>query len=112
MDVNAQLEALRLKFIDNLPKRMIAINTSYTEWKNTNDPKALSEFHRLTHSLTGAAATFGCEAVSVAARTLEVQLLALLQDECQVTDTKSPQLDTLLADITTNIDKAVNAVST
>jgi len=111
MDVNTQLEALRLKFIGDLPKRMNAIETSFDEWQSSDNSEHLSEFHRLTHSLTGAAATFGCDEVSVAARALEIQLKAIEQAETGLEGVDLSLINTLLSDVAVNIDKATSQPS-
>ena len=74
--LKAQLEALRQNFIEQLPKRLDALESGLQNWRQTLDESALTEFHRTAHSLTGAGATFGCEALSSVARTLEQQLVS------------------------------------
>jgi len=111
MDVNAQLEALRLKFIGDLPKRMTAIEDAYQEWQHSDSPVTLHELHRLTHSLTGAAATFGCDDVSDAARALEVQLKAITQKELGLQGADINQINSLLSEIATKIDNATSSAT-
>jgi len=74
--LKAQIEALRQNFIEQLPKRLDALESGLQSWRQTLDESALTEFHRTAHSLTGAGATFGCEALSSVARTLEQQLVS------------------------------------
>ncbi len=80
--LNAQLDALRQNFIEQLPKRLDALESGLQCWRQTLDESALADFHRAAHSLTGAGATFGCEALSNVARALEHQLVSadLAQD--------------------------------
>ncbi len=71
-----QLEALRRNFIDQLPQRLAALEAGLAAWRLGWGETELAEFHRLAHSLTGAGATFGCEALSQVARMLEKQLVS------------------------------------
>ncbi|ALP54537.1 hypothetical protein Tel_16035 [Candidatus Tenderia electrophaga] len=75
--LQAQLEALRENFIAKLPERLAALEAGLETWRASGDEAALSEFHRIAHSLTGAGATFGCELLSTAARALERQLVGV-----------------------------------
>lgn len=75
--LQAQLEALRENFIAKLPERLAALEAGLETWRASGDEAALSEFHRIAHSLTGAGATFGCELLSTAARALERQLVSV-----------------------------------
>lgn len=73
-NLQRQLAALRQNFLDNLPTRLAALETALAQWRRSGDEDALAEFHRSAHSLTGAGATFGCQALSTTARALEQQL--------------------------------------
>lgn len=80
--VETALAGLRQQFADQLPVRIEAIRASFMRL----DPAAwqLAEaqaLHRLVHSLTGAAGTFGMHSLSVVAHELEQHLAAMLQDE-------------------------------
>ena len=73
--LKAQLETLRQNFIEQLPKRLDALESGLQSWRQTLDEGELTEFHRAAHSLTGAGATFGCHELSDVARELERQLV-------------------------------------
>ncbi len=72
-----QLEVLRKGFVSRLPDRVAALEAQLTQWASQATEGALEEFHRGAHSLTGAAATYGCMAISKAARALEQHLKSL-----------------------------------
>jgi diguanylate cyclase (GGDEF)-like protein len=74
-----QLSALRQQFVEGLPARLAALEAALEKWRSSQDAAELAEFHRLAHSLTGAGATFGCEALSQMARALERQLTSAEQ---------------------------------
>jgi two-component system, cell cycle sensor histidine kinase and response regulator CckA len=76
----AELLALRQQFVQRLPGRLDDIQALYLRigtgpW-NAGDVETL---HRMVHSLTGTAGTFGLPALSIAARELESRLAALVQ---------------------------------
>ncbi len=75
--LKAQLDALRQSFIEQLPKRLDTLESHLQKWCQTWDESARVEFHRAVHSLVGAGATFGCEALSNVTRTLEQQLVSV-----------------------------------
>lgn len=80
--VETALAGLRRQFADQLPIRIKAIRANFMQL----DPAAwqLAEaqvLHRVVHSLTGAAGTFGMHSLGVVARELEQHLAAMLQDE-------------------------------
>ena len=91
--LKAQLEALRQNFIEQLPKRLEALESGLQSWRQSLDEVELAEFHRTAHSLTGAGATFGCEELSKVARILEQQLVSTeLARELDVVETLLQQV--------------------
>jgi chemotaxis protein histidine kinase CheA len=75
-------DALREYFAGRLPQRLHEIEEAWQSVRETAWSAAeLKTFHRLTHSLAGAGATFGFAAVTEAARLLERRLKAVLQGE-------------------------------
>ena len=91
--LKAQLEALRKNFIEQLPKRLDALENGLQRWRQSLDEVELAEFHRTAHSLTGAGATFGCEELSCVARKLEQQLVSTeLARELDVVETLLQQV--------------------
>lgn len=69
--IEEQLAALRRTFITQLPDRVSALYEAHVTWSKEGSGEILTEYHRLAHSLTGAGATFGCDAISQSARVLE-----------------------------------------
>lgn len=74
------LAELHRQFADQLPSRLNAIRSQFqsldsTTWQQTDT----KELHRLVHSLTGAAGTFGMHSLSDVSRDLEARIAALLK---------------------------------
>ena len=66
-------------FAGRLPDRLREIDAAWRRVQETAwSEDALKDFHRLAHSLAGAGATFGFDAVTEAARLLEQRLKAIL----------------------------------
>jgi len=78
--VSEALAKLRAQFAGQLPGRLDAIGEHFQRLNLADWRIAEAEaVHRLTHSLTGTAGTFGIQPVSDAARELEIQLAAVLK---------------------------------
>jgi PAS domain S-box-containing protein len=76
-----KLARLRQAFGTQLPSRLADIRHLWLALcSSSDDVSVLREFHRKVHSLTGAAGTFGADAVSVAARNLELEIAPWLDD--------------------------------
>ncbi len=78
-EITTQLKALKQKFISGLPQRLNIIQGHRRRWLDGESEEALADFHRTTHSLTGAGATFGCSEISQCARELERHIESLLE---------------------------------
>jgi two-component system, cell cycle sensor histidine kinase and response regulator CckA len=79
-DMPPELVALRQQFVQRLPGRLDDIHQLHQ--RMTTAPWDISELetlHRMVHSITGTAGTFGLPTLSVAARQLETRLAAVLQ---------------------------------
>lgn len=75
MTTSDSLEALRRKFAEQLPERIMAIRERYRESAEAGWTQAtLDALHQALHSLTGSAGTFGMMSVSAAARQLEIRV--------------------------------------
>jgi chemotaxis protein histidine kinase CheA len=73
-------DRLQEYFAGRLPERLREIDEAWQRVRETTwSGEALKSFHRLTHSLAGAGATFGFDGVSDASRSLERRLKAVLQ---------------------------------
>ena len=73
--LEAQLAAIRDAFVADLPQRMGRIRAAWeAEVREGWEGDAWRELHREVHSLAGAGATFGCEALSRLSRALETHL--------------------------------------
>lgn len=74
-----ELLALRHRYVEQLPESLAAIQQAFDSLSCECWDMALAEnLHRMVHSLTGTAGTFGLPNVSNAARQLELQLGPLL----------------------------------
>jgi HPt (histidine-containing phosphotransfer) domain-containing protein len=72
-------DALHKYFAGRLPDRLREVDAAWRRVQETAwSEDALKDFHRLAHSLAGAGATFGFDAVTEAARRLEQRLKAVL----------------------------------
>jgi len=69
--------ALSDVFVAGLPDKLRAINAGWEQLQRSWDVEALTDLHRLVHSLHGTGATLGFEMLSAAARGLEHALAAL-----------------------------------
>ena len=70
-----EFERLSAAFVEDLPFRVQSVGDAVTAWLAAPDEEAL--FERLSHKvhqLKGAGSTFGCQGVSDAARSLEIEL--------------------------------------
>lgn len=74
-DVTARLEAVRQAYLADLPQRRARLVQGWERLQR--DPQngdSYTEFHREVHSLSGSAATFGCDGLSEIARAFEFEL--------------------------------------
>ncbi|XPF92604.1 diguanylate cyclase [Colwellia sp. RE-S-Sl-9] len=75
IDIQAELEQLKLSFIDKIPAYVTEIKDVWHSLKLSPQNHEQAELlHRLAHTLTGTAATFELESLAIAAREIE-QLL-------------------------------------
>ena len=75
IDIQAELEQLKLSFIDKVPAHVTEIKDVWHSLKLSPENHEQAELlHRLAHTLTGTAATFELESLAIAAREIE-QLL-------------------------------------
>jgi len=79
----AQLESLRVSFFERLPEKVAELKTAWQAvLSNPGQIEQLNEFHRFSHSLKGTAATFGYEAISdIACSVDDLAKLLIEQDE-------------------------------
>lgn len=74
-----QLAMLRTEYVNSLPGRMQQLEQTYARLLRDDDSdtetyvETLKEFHRLAHGFVGTGATFGFDALSKTARSLEHQ---------------------------------------
>ncbi len=74
----AELKALRERYCAELPAKISRIRAGLDGLRRAWDVELLRTLHRQAHSLTGSGATFGYNAISSAARKLELLLKTLL----------------------------------
>ncbi|AOW14199.1 hypothetical protein LPB72_06225 [Hydrogenophaga crassostreae] len=84
IEVPHELIELRRRFVLRLPAQLNAIAESFQGLSDGRWEKvAVETLHRMVHSLTGTAGTFGLKEVSMAARQLEQHLHSLLEAPTQ-----------------------------
>lgn len=81
-----KLELLREGFIAQLPARMEAIADEWKGFLDSGDHQHLVTVHRLVHSLTGTAGTFGLQVLSEFSRDIERQLKAMVNGSLAIDD--------------------------
>ncbi len=91
--IRTRLDGLKERLVGELPARLDQLEYAYQSWLHSRDPADLQTFHRLSHSLTGAAATFGFADLATTTRTLESHLKAL----CQSRASSSAQIEAIPA---------------
>jgi two-component system, cell cycle sensor histidine kinase and response regulator CckA len=81
-DMPAELLALRQQFVQRLPGRLDDIHQLTLRLITASgDASEIHTLHRMVHSLTGTAGTFGLPALSIAARELESRLTQFVQKD-------------------------------
>jgi two-component system, cell cycle sensor histidine kinase and response regulator CckA len=86
-EIPPELLALRQQFVQRLPGRLDDVDQLYRRLSSSAwEPVEVENLHRMVHSLTGTAGTFGLPALSVAARELESLLAALLRQTTAPSD--------------------------
>src|SRR5690242_19682092 len=87
MDTTDKFELLRTRYAAQLPERIKAIEAGWNDLaKGTWDESAGRALYRLAHSLAGSGSTFGFDAVSDAARTLERCLQTVIEQNAPPQD--------------------------
>ncbi|MBA2654575.1 MAG: diguanylate cyclase [Gammaproteobacteria bacterium] len=69
-DARAKLQQLFADYARNLPHKIAEIDTLWQQVKQHWDPESWDQLHRLAHTLTGTAGTYGYQQISDTARTL------------------------------------------
>jgi len=104
-----RLAALRSDYIHALPGRMLAIESAWRRLSDVAwDPTLLADLHRLVHGLSGSGATFGLEAVSIAARVLEQHLKTAIAAGKPASDPERVQVSEALRQLRQVIDAVVS----
>lgn len=74
-----RLQAMQEKFTESLPGRLLEINQAWEQVQSSHGKQESLEFlHRLVHTLTGSAGTFGYQKLSVDLRALEILLKGVI----------------------------------
>ena len=89
-DVKKQLAALQQAFELSIPAKLSTIEQLWGDISQAkNGETSLAELHRIVHSLSGSAGTFGAVSIGLAARDLEQRIKLLLSKHEQVTSLSS-----------------------
>lgn len=94
-EVNNKLQALFDDYTQNLPAKINQIEQAWLEQINQFNQKKFQDFHRHVHSLCGSAGTYGYTELGKAARTLEIYIKNLL-DNNQITKNEQNNITELL----------------
>ena len=80
MDTAEKFELLRTRYASQLPERLKGVEAAWNDLATgTWDESVGRTLYRMVHSLAGSGSTFGFDAVSAAARTLEHRLLTVIE---------------------------------
>lgn len=91
-DIRARLAALRQEYLLQLPEKIRQLRQSWNQHLSAGeDASQLLALHRQVHSLAGSGATFGCDAISQAARRFEVFVKHLLDNGLEPSPTQQEQ---------------------
>ena len=92
-EIAARLEALRREYATQLPQRLAAIEDCWAQLTGSHPvPAMLTELHRLAHNLAGSGKTFGFDAVSDSARSLEQYARSTLAQAGPLTSVRLSEL--------------------
>jgi phosphoserine phosphatase RsbU/P len=95
--IRAQFETLHQSYIAELP---LKIRRAHELWNQLADggwdADAWHQLHRLIHSLAGSGAIYGFPMISAAARTLDIQLKAIIQEGQAPAKSQNKELAALL----------------
>ncbi|MBW4649107.1 MAG: diguanylate cyclase [Kastovskya adunca ATA6-11-RM4] len=103
-DVQEQLDNLRQRYTQHLPERVEQVAATWNQWlqgqQTASEEEAISyvsTLHHLTHRLAGSSATFGCNQVYDAARTMEMFCKSILEGSKVLTTQQQVEMGSLLA---------------
>ena len=87
-DIKAQLEQLRLQFIDHLKQGLDELESMVKDLPARPEQERLEDLHHRLHRITGSSGTFGLPELSIQARHLETQVKQWLNepDLCSLAD--------------------------
>lgn len=98
MALPPELVELQRRFVDQLPERLKAMADIFHSIDATaGDRELLETLHRMVHSLTGTAGTFGFKVLSAEARLVESRLASMVHAPTSPTDSSWRDLETHLA---------------
>ena len=109
----AKLNIMQDKFKASLPVRLAEIQKVWASIKVSTDNRDLLEaLHRLTHTLTGSAGTFGYTQLSRDSRALDILLKGFVKQENVNYEENSRQIDEMIDELVKVSEKGVeNALS-
>jgi two-component system, OmpR family, response regulator len=102
-----RMAALTAQFQRELPERLAEMRHYWQVLKQFWNLDALNSMHRCTHNLAGAGSTFGYDALTTRARTLDRHLKVLLAQQQQPDAALWVEISTHFADLETEIQRVV-----
>jgi chemotaxis protein histidine kinase CheA len=104
-DLAERLARLRHSYISHLPAKIGDIEAAWQSlMHNAWEKRLIAEMHRMTHSLTGSGKTFGVDAVSGAARSLEMRLKAVTAADARPSEPELVRISELVQHLRYAVD--------
>lgn len=105
-DIRERLAALRQEYLRQLPEKIRQLRQSWSQHlAGGEDLSHLVVLHRQIHSLAGSGATFGCDAISQAARRFEIFVKHLLDNGLEPSPTQQEQARAYLTAVEIALDQ-------
>ena len=101
-ELERKLAEVRQAYVEKLPLRLEDIRAHF-EQARAGDPDAFATLHRLVHSLTGSAGTFGFHDLSMLARVIERSIKAQLSQANSLGTSDAQRLASKLGELETAI---------
>ncbi|MCB1984623.1 MAG: diguanylate cyclase [Burkholderiales bacterium] len=109
-DFQEKMHLLADAFIKKLPERVQNLETMWQTLQNEWSIETLQKVHRKAHGLVGTSKTFGFDALSQVADSLELMLKELLQNKTPIDEQKSNEIQSqlqALSRLSANPDKSL-----
>jgi len=104
-----KLQALRLNYLNGLVDRYREISEQWHLLQgNSTDHQLLETLHRLTHTMAGSGATFGCPEVGSAARRAESAFRQIIDDQRIISASDISAIDDLITHLGAEIEHSIS----